>query len=307
MSRVLQPSPRQIQIAFAITAIGGLLFTLDLPLLRLSEADKWTMVFARGIFLFLSITTAWWLLRRRHGAAVPYIAGFAGIFVAITNTIANMAYIGAIVETQAANVVFILALTPVITAAMSRFILGERVPAWTWAATIISFVGVAIIVWDGIGTTRLFGDMLALTSAICSASAFTMIRATGKNVSTSIAVGSLSSALIALIFFGVDLGSLLNAGAFGIQAWVWIALNGLVAIPLATALLANGPRVLPSADVSMFFMLETVLTPVWIWFLFGEAPGGPVLLGGFIVIATLTAHSLWRLNVSLRHSRLQLT
>ena len=233
MNRAKSPSPRQIQVAFALTALGGLLFTLDLPLLRLSLADKWTMVFARGIFLFLSITVAWWLLRLRGGGNLPFIAGFAGIFVAITNTIANMAYIGAIVETNAANVVFILALTPVITAAMSRFILGERVPPWTWAATVISFGGVAIIVWDGIGTSRLFGDLLALTSAVCSASAFTMIRATRKNVSTSIAVGSLSSALIALIFFGADLGSLLNGGAFGVQAWVWIALNGLVAIPLA--------------------------------------------------------------------------
>ena len=71
---------------------------------------------------------------------------------------------------------------------------------------------------------------------------------------------------------------------------------------LATVLLARGPRVLPSADVSMFFMLETVLTPVWIWLLFGEVPGERVLLGGAVVVATLFAHSWWRLFHSLRHS-----
>ena len=89
-------------------------------------------------------------------------------------------------------------------------------------------------------------------------------------------------------------------GTFGVAAWVWLALNGVVAIPLATVLLARGPRVLPSADVSMFFMLETVLTPVWIWLLFGEVPGAKVLLGGSLVVITLLAHSWWRLVVSLR-------
>ncbi len=296
MSRVTQPSVRQIRIAFLITALGGLLFTFDLPLLRLSQADQWTMVFTRGIFLFLSISAVWFFTRRRDAGNTPFIAGRAGVLVAVTSTIGNMAYIGAIVQTNAANVVFIIALTPVIAAAMSRILLGEQVPTLTWVATGLAFFGVGIIAWDGIHAGKLMGDALALVSAICSASAFTVVRATRKKVATSLAVGSLSSALIALIFFQVSLSGLLQAGSFGIPAWVWLGLNGFIAIPLATMLLARGPRILPSADVSMFFMLETVLTPVWIWLLFGEMPGGMVLAGGAIVVATLVLHSAWRLS-----------
>jgi drug/metabolite transporter (DMT)-like permease len=54
----------------------------------------------------------------------------------------------------------------------------------------------------------------------------------------------------------------------------------------------------------MFFMLETVLTPVWIWLLFGELPGASVLVGGAIVVVTLLAHSWWRLTTSLRSQNL---
>ncbi len=54
---------------------------------------------------------------------------------------------------------------------------------------------------DGIQGGHVLGDMLALVSAVCTAAAFTIIRASGKNVATSLAVGSLSSALIALVFF----------------------------------------------------------------------------------------------------------
>ena len=79
-------SVRQIRIAYFVTAIGGLLFTLDLPLLRLSLADQWTMVFARGILLFLAISAVWFVARRQ-GDGTPFIAGWAGLFVAFTSAV----------------------------------------------------------------------------------------------------------------------------------------------------------------------------------------------------------------------------
>lgn len=295
---------REIKLAFLLTGLGGLLFTLDLPLLRLSMADQWTMVAARGFFLFLTITAIWACARAR-GDRAPFIAGWAGLAVAVASTIGNMAYIAAVVRTDAANVVFIIALTPIIAAALSRLALGERVHPFTWAATAISFIGVAVIAAEGMKTGNWVGDALAFLSAFCSATIFTIIRGTGRKVATSLALGSLSSAVLALSVFGVSLSALASPGAYGLPAWAWLALNGLVAIPLATVLLARGPRVLPSADVSMFFMLETVLTPVWIWFLFGETPPRGVLLGGSLVVVTLLAHSWWRLASSMRGAALQ--
>jgi drug/metabolite transporter (DMT)-like permease len=299
MSRISQPTVTQVRLAFMVTALGGLLFTFDLPLLRLSQAGQWTMIFTRGMFLFTAISMMWWMARVR-GDKTPFIAGGAGLLVILTSTIGNMSYIGAALNTNAANVVFIIALTPVIAAAMSRVILGERVHPVTWLATAIAFLGVGIIAWDGISAGRVAGDALALVSAFCSASAFTVIRATGKKVATSLAIGSLISALIAVVFFPVSLGSLAASGEYGIAAWIWLGINGFIAIPLATVLLASGPRVLPSADVGMFFLLETVLTPVWIWLIFGEKLSSTVLVGGAIVIATLVIHSWWRLALSLR-------
>jgi drug/metabolite transporter (DMT)-like permease len=69
-------------------------------------------------------------------------------------------------------------------------------------------------------------------------------------------------------------------------------------IPLASALIALGPRYLPAPEVAMFFLLDTMLTPIWIWMIFGELPTPVGMLGGTIVIVTLTAHSLWRFRTS---------
>jgi drug/metabolite transporter (DMT)-like permease len=293
---------RKVRFGLAITALGGFLFTFDLPLLRLAENEKWALVFARGIFLFLSITLVWIVLRFRSGSRDPYIAGAAGLAVIATNTLANISYIGALKETEAANVVFILALVPVLTAVFSRLFIGEDVRPFTWVATILALVGVGIIVQDSMTFGGLWGDFLALVCACCTAAAFTIIRASGRNVATSLAVGSLFSAIIALVFFNANPASLLATAAFGMPSWFWVALNGLVVIPLSSALIANGPRFLPSADVSMFFLLETILTPIWIWMLFAEVPSQAVLVGGAIVIVTLTVHSLWRLRDTLSAS-----
>lgn len=299
MSFDSSPSGRQIGAAFILTACGGLLFTFDLPLLRLSMADQWTMVFVRGILLFTTLSLGW-VVARMMGDRAPFLAGAAGIAVACTSTLGNISYIGAVVHAPAANVVFLIALTPVIAASLSHLILGEKVHAYTWSATILALCGAALITSQGIDSGHWVGDALAITSAFCSATILTIIRATGSKVATSLALGSLASSLIALTFFQIAPGTLLGTGAFGVPTLLWLALNGLIVMPLATVLLARGPRLLPSADVSMFFMLETILTPIWTWMLFAEVPTPRVLLGGMLLILTLLAHSWWRLAVSLR-------
>jgi drug/metabolite transporter (DMT)-like permease len=290
---------RSVRFGLLITALGGFLFTFDLPLLRLADNEKWTLVFARGFFLFVSITAVWMVMRWRSANPLPYIAGGAGLAVIATNTLANIAYIGALTETGAANVVFILALVPVLTVVFSRIFIKEQVHLFTWVATVLALVGVGIIVSDSLSSGGLWGDFLAFVCACCTAAAFTIIRASGKNVATSLAVGSLMSALIALLIFHADVSLLAKPAAFGMPSWFWVALNGLLIIPLSSSLIANGPRFLPSADVSMFFLLETILTPIWIWMLFKEVPSQAVLLGGAIVIVTLVAHSFWRLRDTL--------
>lgn len=287
------------QRGLLLTGFGGLLFTFDIPLLRLSGADQWTLIFGRGLFLFLAITAWWFVWYRMQGHKVPFINGMPGLIVACTSTLANIMFIAAVTKTTAANLVFILALNPIFCAVLARTFLGERMHGWTWTAVLLSFLGITIIVWDGLTTGTAVGDALAVGVALCTAIALTVIRRTGRNVVTSLAVGSLASGLVAS-WWAAPL-------ALTISGWGWIGLNGLIVIPLASALIALGPRYLPAPEVAMFFLLDTVLTPLWIWMIFGELPTTMSLIGGVIVIATLTAHSLWRFQTSERGPAVQLS
>ncbi len=269
-----------------ITGIGGLLFTWDIPLLRLAGADQWTMITTRGLFMFVAIATWWLVSRRLRGDSPPFINGGAGWIVVITSTIANLFFISAVTRTTAANLVFILALNPIFCAILAWLFLKERPPLGTWFAVILALFGVGIIVSDGLSTGTFDGDIMALVVAICMAVALTTVRKTGKSVITSLATGSLLAAVIAAIWA--------SPAAMPLEGWGWLALNGLIVIPMASALVAIGPRYLPSAEVAMFFLLDTVLTPVWVWLLFNEVPTAQSIVGGVIVIAALLAHSVWR-------------
>jgi len=50
----------------------------------------------------------------------------------------------------------------------------------------------------------------------------------------------------------------------------------------------------------MFYLLETILAPIWVWLIFAEAPTNMALAGGAILILALGAHSLWQARVRTR-------
>lgn len=276
----------------AITAIGGMLFTLDVPLLRLAAGDPWTMIFARGICLAFAISVWWYFYRRVTGGQEPFINGWPGIAVAATNTLANIMFIAAVTKTTAANLVFILSLNPVFCTFISWLFLREAVPRTVWLCIFLAMLGVSIIGWDGISTGTYLGDLLAVGVALCTATGLTVVRHSGRNVVPSLAVGSMLSALVAYWFIAAGSSSLTAEG------WGWIALNGLLIVPLASGLIAIGPKYIPAAEVAMFFLLDTIFTPLWIWMIFGELPTQRALVGGLVILLSLLLLAAWRFKTS---------
>jgi drug/metabolite transporter (DMT)-like permease len=67
-------------------------------------------------------------------------------------------------------------------------------------------------------------------------------------------------------------------------------------IPLAFFCLATGPRYLSAPEVGMFYLLETILAPIWVWLVFAETPTTQTLMGGAILIFALIGHSLWQMR-----------
>jgi drug/metabolite transporter (DMT)-like permease len=271
-----------------LTAIGGLALTVDIPLIKLASGESWSILLVRSGTTFLAALAIWLVWRALSGKKVPpLIPGRAGFAVAGLYGLSSLSFITAVYTTSTANLVFILAFNTMFAALLSWLVLGERPKPATFLAMIAMIAGVAVIVSDSIGSGTLFGDLMAGCSAFFIASAITITRATGKDM-------GFTSLVAVLLPFAVAAWMVSQQG-FRIDAPWWIVFNGTVIMPLSFFCLATGPKYISGPEVAMFYLLETVLAPVWVWLIFAEEPTSRSLAGGVILIVALVAHSLWQL------------
>ena len=62
-----------------------------------------------------------------------------------------------------------------------------------------------------------------------------------------------------------------------------------VAIPFVLVTIA--PRFITAAEVNLFFLLETILGPIWVWLVIKEQPSLETIIGGIIILLTIAIHS----------------
>lgn len=279
-----------------ITAFGGLMLTADIPLIRLSQSDAWSVLAIRGGLTALAALLAWGAIRVLFKRSLPLIPGKAGLLVVALYGIASITFMLAVYNTSTANLVFILALNPMFSALLAWWLVGEKPKPQTFVAMAVMIFGVALIVSDGMQAGNLFGDLLALASSFLLACAITASRKSRTDMGFTPLFGAIAPALVGLAMAGGPSGLVLGDP-------IWLVLNGLIAIPIAFWCLGTGPRYISGPEVAMFYLLETILAPVWIWIIFAEAPTRLGLIGGAIIVAALVAHSLWQLSAHRRAVR----
>ncbi|APH72992.1 DMT family transporter [Aquibium oceanicum] len=271
-----------------ITGIGGMALTVDIPLIRLADGEPWTILLLRGLATLVVTLVIWGAWRMLRGDAPALIPGRPGLAVAGLYSLASLAFITAVYTTSTANLVFILAFNTMFAALLSWIFLKERPRPVTLAAMLVMLIGVFIIVFDGMSSGHLLGDALALFTAFCIASAITITRASGRDMGFT-ALVAVAAPLLVAAFMVSDTGLQVAA------PW-WIIFNGAVITPVAFFCLATGPKYITGPEVAMFYLLETVLAPVWVWMIFSEVPSTASMIGGTILIVTLVLHSLWQLQ-----------
>ena len=136
------------------------------------------------------------------------------------------------------------------------------------------------------------GNFYGFICALGLAAGAVIIRSGKKNANLipSAMTAKLLIALIALFF--VDDLSIKGNDFLIIPAMCIFC----VAIPFVLITLA--PRYIMAAEVNLFFLLETILGPIWVWLVIKEQPSIETLIGGVIIISTIATHSFLKLKNS---------
>ncbi len=273
----------------ALAAIGGLALTFDVPLIRLSGADIWSAMLFRALLMLPVTFIVWGIIKVITGEHEPIMPGKLSWAVLLAYGAGSLCFFFGVFNTTTANLVFILAFNPMIAALFSWVMFRERPAPQTFLAMAVMVFGVFVIVQDGLAAGNWQGDLAALGAAAFIAFAIALSRLSGANM----AYAALLSQAVPLV---VALSPVIAAGGLTISLPWWAVLNGALVIPLSFFCLGLAPRYIGSAEVAMFYLLETVLAPVWVWMIFNEVPTNQALTGGAILLTALTAHTIWEMR-----------
>ena len=77
-----------------------------------------------------------------------------------------------------------------------------------------------------------------------------------------------------------------------------VPLMGIMCVAIPFVLVTIAPRFIPAAEVNLFFLLETIIGPFWVWMIIKEQPSIETILGGAVIIITIAIHSFLKLKNS---------
>ena len=265
--------------------IGVIFLTPDSLFIRLASIDTWPLLFYRGAIPFAIVFLGLLAIYRTNIIRIFVSTGYPGIAYAFTFAITNITFIVSIQNTNVANTLVMVALAPMLSAILALIFLKENPDKKTWIAIIITTLAVIYIFYDSIQIGNFFGDIFGFITALGLAAGAVIIRsAKNRNLVPSAVVGKLIVAVIASFFVkNIDL---VDKDLFIVPAMCIIC----VAIPFVLVTIA--PRFITAAEVNLFFLLETIIGPIWVWLVIKEQPSLETIQGGLVIILTIAIHSI---------------
>ena len=231
-----------------VVIIFSCILTKSNPLVFLKRLDKFD--FAMGAFLSLAFTT----------------------------------YVFSMLYTSVASTLFILGITPFLSAIIAWFWLGEKPRRVVWFTMFAASFGVALMVNDGVTGGKTFGNLLAFFSAVFFALVLVIARySKKKNVLGGTFLGGIfacSLGLLSAIYF--NQGLLISSYDMSISLFM-----GAFTIGLGITLVTTGTPFVPAAEVSLLVLVESVLGPIWVWVILSEAMSKLEITGGIIIFVSL--------------------
>jgi|TARA_B100000768_G_scaffold53502_1_gene52024 drug/metabolite transporter (DMT)-like permease len=266
---------------------GVFILSPDAVLIRLADADSWSILLWRGIFYALGILIILLITHRSKALNEVKKIGKDGVLIGILTGLGSVTFVFAVQLTSIASALVIISIMPMMTAIISWLILKEKSGIFTWFSMVLVFIGIYIVMDGEPKGSSLIGNLFALASVTFGATGFTLIRKNKSiNMIPAMGVNAIVSALIAAIF--------VETVILPLDSMLYIFAMGLM-VSLSFSLLTSSGRYIPATEVGMFMPLGAVFGTLAGWLIINEQPSSGALIGGFIVLLTMFVHS-WHSN-----------
>ena len=271
--------------------VAVMFITPDSLFIRLASVDTWSLVFYRGIIPFFTVLIGMLLIYKANFFKMLFTSGRHGIIYIITFSITNIAFVVSIQNTNVANTLVMIAMAPMLSAILGAIFLNEMPDSKTWIAIAVTFFAAIYIFYDSLQLGNIFGDLLGLICALgLAVGAVTIRSAKTKNLVPAAVVGKLLVAIFAIFF--IETYALVG------RDLLIVPLMCVMCVAIPFVLVTIAPRFIPAEEVNLFFLLETIIGPIWVWMVIKEQPSLETIQGGIVIILTIAIHSFLKLKKS---------
>ena len=269
--------------------IAVFLITPDSLLIRLSNIETWGMLFYRGAIPFVVVLIGTLFFYNKNFLKVLLGIVDPGIFYIFSFAACNITFLISIQNTNVANTLVMIALAPMLSAILGAIFLKETPGKKTWIAILITFASCIYIFYDSLNLGNFYGDFFGLVTAFGLACNAIIARyAKDRDLVPSALIGKLCVAIFAFFFVK-------NFELIG-NDMIYVPLMCVMCVAIPFVLVTIAPRFITAAEVNLFFLLETILGPIWVWLVIKEQPSLETIICGSVIILTIAIHSFLALK-----------
>ena len=280
------------QKGIALSLIGVLVITPDSLFVRLIDLSSLELLFYRGLIPFFCLLILLTFLYKKKIFKKIVFIGLPGLFYAILIALGNFTFVISLENTNVANTLIMIALTPFATAILSAIFIKENPGKRMWFIIISCFLVVLFIFYDSFQGNRLYGDLFGLLAAIFVGGAAVVVR---YSKSFDFLPALLFAKLLTFFIPLFLINSFPNSLSLDFKnLFLVIAMGICLFIPLTCITIA--PKYIPAYEVEIFFVLETIIGPIWVWLIINEEPTIKTLIGGIVIILLILTHTFLELK-----------
>lgn len=231
--------------------------------------------------LISGATIAVYMLFARHRFVLSRKTFLAGVFSACVYT----CFVCANKLTTAANAIVLQFTSPVFIVIFTALLYKTRIRKADAAVVTLTLLGIALFFFDQLKPGYILGNLVAIAAGVFMAGMFmTVGELEGEQRFSGILIGQCLTFLVGLPFI------IATKPVFTPTATISILILGVFQLGISYILYVKATRYCPPLACCLLGAMEPLLNPVWVMIFDGETPGIFALIGGVIVVVSIT---LW--------------
>ncbi|WBY63889.1 DMT family transporter [Thermocaproicibacter melissae] len=262
--------------ASVLWSTGGILIKL-IPWNAAFISGMRSLIAGIALFVFIRISGRKIRFNRYSVSTAVFMTGMMFAFV-VSNKL-----------TTAANAIVLEYTSPILILVFSAVFLKQKFMRQDITAVAAVFLGISLSFFDHISPGNLAGNCVALLSGVFCAAMYVICgEADMESRVSGIFLSQLLTAAIGIPFAAFDPPKVTLTAVLSL-----IAL-GVFQIGISYIFYAMALRDCPPLACSLIGAAEPLLNPLWVFVFNGEAPGVFPLVGGGVVILSVTGWCVWR-------------